>query len=162
MLVLVVKYWVVTSVSVYVTLMVYPMMTPLCSSSGGGSQLMTMENGDVALAMMDCGYPLGTIGIDSIKSYVNIKLSKMITMFAHTTFRHGDNHWRVVRAHTYSVCCNRDVICKGRYKRANDCCSPCLSNFHCSRNRVSDTDPIFTYDSILVLISRGYPLQCYC
>ena len=65
MLVLVVKYWVATSVSVCVTLIVYLIITPLCSSSGGGSQLMTMEYGDMALAVIDCGYPLGTMEISS-------------------------------------------------------------------------------------------------
>ena len=69
MLVLVVKYWTVTRVSVWVTLIVYPMMTPLCSSAGGGSQVMTMENGDVELASMDCGYPLGTAAISSKENH---------------------------------------------------------------------------------------------
>ena len=76
MLVLVVKYWVVTSVSVCVTLMVYPMMTPLCSSSAGGSQLMTMENGDVALAPIDCGYPLGTMEISNIEGLLTQSYQK--------------------------------------------------------------------------------------
>ena len=76
MLVLVVKYWVATSVSVCVTLIVYLIMTPLCSSSSGGSQLMTMEYGDIALAVMDCGYPLGTKGISSTERYVKKSYQK--------------------------------------------------------------------------------------